>query len=184
MPGLRFLYNFIMSRFKRYYVPDSIVFITSITKNRNPIFSNKQNREIFFSTIDNADTILSFELSAFVLLPDHFHLLIKTNDPQGNFSKIVKSIKGNFTANYKNFYNLNEQISLWQPKFWDHVIRNENDLKNHLDYIHWNPVKHGYVAEPDLWESSSFKKWINEGLYSSDWGKFEEPGNIIKMDFE
>ena len=178
------MYNLTMSRFKRYYVPDSIVFITSITKNRNSLFSNKQNRGIFFSTIENAAKILSFDLFAYVLLPDHFHLLVKTKDSQGDFSRIIKCIKGNFTANFKDFYNIKGQISLWQPKFWDHVVRNEKDLNNHLDYIHWNPVKHGYVAEPYLWESSSFHKWMDDGLYSSNWGIFEEPRNLSSMDFE
>jgi putative transposase len=172
-----------MSKFRRYYVPDSIVFITSITKNRNPLFLNKQNQEIFFSTINNTIKILSYEVFAYVLLPDHFHLLLKTTDPQGNFSKIIKCIKGNFTANFKKKNNLIGQLSLWQPKFWDHVIRNEKDLNTHLDYIHWNPVKHGYVNNPEKWVNSSIHKWINEGLYSSDWGVLE-PENIRNVEFE
>jgi putative transposase len=173
-----------MSKFRRYYVPDSIVFITSITKNRNPLFLIKQNREIFLSTIDNAAKILSFDLIAYALLPDHFHLLIKTKDSQGDFSKIIKCIKGNFTKNFKDFYHLEKQVSLWQPKFWDHVIRNDNDFNIHLDYIHWNPVKHGLVNDPGKWEYSSFQKWVGEGLYPEEWGELKEPRSIRNLNFE
>lgn len=173
-----------MANIRRYYLPDSIVFITSVTKNRNQIFLNKQNQEILNLTIENAKRIHSFEIIANVLLPEHFHWLMKITDSQDNFSNVIKCIKGNFTANFKKFNIISGQLSLWQPKFWDHVIRNEKDLKNHLDYIHWNPVKHGHVNNPGKWENTSLQRWITEGVYPIDWGVFDEPQNIRNMDFE
>ncbi|MDP2965224.1 MAG: transposase [Pelolinea sp.] len=173
-----------MSNIRRYYVPDSIVFITTVTKNRKPLFLNKQNQEILYFTIDNAMKIHSFEIIAEVLLPDHFHWLLKITDPQDNFSKVLKCIKGNFTANVKKSNNITGHYSLWQQRFWDHVIRNEKDLKNHLDYIHWNPFKHGYVIDPGKWENSSLYKWINMCVYEKDWGIISEPDNIKSLNFE
>jgi putative transposase len=59
---------------------------------------------------------------------------------------------------------------LWQLRFWDHIIRNEKDMNHHIDYIHYNPVKHGLVKRPIDYEYSSFCEFVAEGYYSSDWG--------------
>jgi putative transposase len=59
---------------------------------------------------------------------------------------------------------------VWQRRFWEHMLRDEDDLKRHLDYIHYNPVKHGYVRCPHLWPYSSFVHWVNRGEYDSGWG--------------
>jgi putative transposase len=173
-----------MANIRRYYVPYSIIFITTVTKNRKQLFLHKQTQDLLYLTIENAMKIHSFEVIAEVLLPEHFHLLIQITNLEDNFSNVIKCIKGNFTANYKKSNKITGHLSLWQPKFWDHVIRNELDLKNHLDYIHWNPVKHGYVNNPGKWVNSSIHKWINEGYYSIDWGASDEPQNIKGFDFE
>jgi putative transposase len=173
-----------MSNIRRYYIPDSIVFLTSVTRNRNELFLEKQNRILLFQTIDSVKTDIPFELVAYVILPDHFHFLIQLSNENMNFSKILQYIKGRFTHNYKKDYVINDSVSLWQRKFWDHIIRNERDLQNHLDYIHWNPVKHGFINEPSEWEPSSFNNWVEMGLYDSGWGTLHEPENIRKMDFE
>ena len=59
---------------------------------------------------------------------------------------------------------------VWQPRFWEHHIRGEEDLGRHLDYIHYNPVKHGYAASPAGWPYSSFARFVRAGVYSEGWG--------------
>ena len=59
---------------------------------------------------------------------------------------------------------------MWQRRFWEHTITDEADLERHLDYIHYNPVKHGLVSCPHLWEYSSFQKWVERDIYRADWG--------------
>lgn len=59
---------------------------------------------------------------------------------------------------------------VWQRKFWEHTIEDENDYEAHFDYIHWNPVKHGYVKCPTHWPHSSFHKWVAKGVYPENWG--------------
>ncbi len=76
------------------------------------------------------------------------------------------------------------QGPLWQARFWDHVIRDDNDYKRHLDYIHWNPVKHGFVKDPIQWQWSTFSKWMKKGVYDKDWGCKEAPNDLLKMEFE
>jgi putative transposase len=125
-----------------------------------------------------------FELLGYVVLPDHFHWLMRVGVPSGNFSKVMHSIKRNFTRNYKHLHGIETAISIWQRGFWDHVIRDERDLEIHLDYIHWNPIKHGYVNKPEDWSYSTYRDWMSNGFYELDWGWNTEPDNISGMYFE
>lgn len=108
-----------------------------------------------------------------VFLPDHFHLLIR---PKGetNFSQIMHSLKLNFSLAYKVKTNKTESLKLWQKRFWDHVIRDEIDLENHIHYIHNNPVKHGYVDDISCWDDSSYHFWYERGL-NNGFGGWIEP---------
>jgi putative transposase len=72
---------------------------------------------------------------------------------------------------------------VWQRRYWEHLIRDEHDWRKHMDYIHYNPVKHGIVNAPIQWPYSSFKQCVKKGWYSSEWGS-SEPGTIAGMDIE
>jgi len=171
-----------MRNVRRYFVPDSIVFITSIANGRKPLFNEKINQEIFYATIINTHEIHQFKLLAQVLLPDHFHWLLKIEE--SDFSKILKTVKGNFTRNFKNQNNISGSLNLWQARYWDHIIRNEKDLINHLEYIHWNPVKHGYVKGPMEWNLSSFHEWVENGYYPENWSTPNISHEVLDMNFE
>lgn len=58
---------------------------------------------------------------------------------------------------------------VWQRRFWEHVIRDERDFDRHLDYIHFNPVKHGHATCPHAWAYSSFHRWVQTGIFPNDW---------------
>jgi len=58
---------------------------------------------------------------------------------------------------------------IWQPRFWEHTIRDEEDFRRHVDYIHYNPVKHGYASCPHAWAWSSFSRWVDSGVYERNW---------------
>jgi putative transposase len=169
-----------MPNFHRFYIPNSLVFITSVTCDRKPLFRDLANLEIYSQTLQKVKELYPFRLIAFVILYDHFHWLMCCEEPN-NFSQILHSFKRNFTINYKKSKGIVEPVNLWQERFWDHVIRNENDLNNHFDYIHWNPVKHGLAASPSEWEHSSFHSFVKEGLYTPDWGTDKEPGDFKKI---
>ncbi len=96
----------------------------------------------------------------------------------------MKSIKGNFTANYKKHYCIHGRTNLWQKRFWEQIIRSEKDLEDHLDYIHWNPVKHGLAEHPDLWVYSSFSDWVEKGLYVPESNACNIPSFIADKNFE
>lgn len=121
-------------------------------------------------------------MRAYAFLPDHFHLLIfvpKTTD----ISKLAQSIQRNFTRNYKKAHGINEPVRLWQRGFWDHVIRDERDFANHFHYIHYNPVKHGYVSKPEAYTHTSFHEYVKREWYELGWGH-EEPEAVGDLDFE
>ena len=145
-----------MSNIRRYYVPDSIVFITAVTKYRQPLLLSPDYLRTFWLTVECVQNIHPFTLIAYVILPDHFHWLIRPRNEVCNFSSIMHSIKRNFTVNVKKTIRYEKPLRFWQPSFWDHVIQSEKDFKNHVTYIHCNPIKHGYVEQPEEWPHSSY----------------------------
>jgi putative transposase len=157
---------------RRYYFPDQIVFITQIVKDRKPLFNNPENINLFRQVLKNVKECHPFSMLAYVFLPDHFHILIQPTG-QSNFSQILHSIKRNFTWEYKQQSGISEPLKIWQKRFWDHVIRNERDLENHLNYIHYNPIKHGYVRDMSAWDNSSYSIWQDRGLYeqTDEWNE-------------
>lgn len=144
-----------MTNIRRYYIPDSMVFITQVVQGRNPIFRNIQHLHLLRETMHQAQEMYPFVMLAFVFLPDHFHLLLK---PAAGVThtQIMHSIKPNFTKAYKMAIGVTGPMKFWQKRYWDHLIRDEEDFENHLHYIHYNPVKHGLVGKPEDWPHSSF----------------------------
>ena len=113
-----------------------------------------------------------------VLLPDHVHMLITLAEDSDNYAVIIASIKTHFSRQIKksaseiiNYSRIRRrERGIWQRRYWEHRIRDELDYQRHMDYIHYNAVKHGYVMRPTNWPYSTFQKCVEEGLYSSDWG--------------
>ncbi|MCB8975224.1 MAG: transposase, partial [Ardenticatenaceae bacterium] len=162
----------IRDRIKRVYVADAIYFVTAVTKNRQPLFKDPTNIALLRQTIREVKEIHPFEMRGYGFLPDHFHVqfyaMLETA-----VTKILHSIKRNFTLNYKRAHNISEPISLWQKRFWDHVIRDERDYLNHLHYIHYNPVKHGLVIKPEDYPHTSYHEYLKRGWYEIGWGHVE-----------
>jgi putative transposase len=105
----------------------------------------------------------------YTFLPDHIHLLNRPTG-QSNFSSIVHSLKRNFTKQYKENLGIHGSLQFWQPRFWDHLIRDEEDFQRHLDYIHYDAVKHGLVSRPEDWPDSSFAEWKRRCVYANGKG--------------
>lgn len=84
-------------------------------------------------------------------------------------SEIMQSVKLRYTHRYKKRYNIRGQATLWQRRFWDHIVRDQDDLNRHLDYIHVNPVKHGYAKRPLDYPFSSMRNYVERGVYPPDW---------------
>ena len=161
---------------RRFYTPGQIVFITQVVKARRRLFSDESMMNLLRQVLHTVQDHHPFSMIAYVFLPDHFHLLI---EPHGetNFSQIMHSIKRNFTIEYKRKMNIKASISLWQTRFWDHVIRDEGDFEDHFNYIHVNPVKHGYVESMGAWRHSSYLDWYQRGVYEG-WKGWQVPEDV------
>jgi putative transposase len=119
----------------------------------------------------------SFETVAIVLLPDHLHVIWTLPRGDDDYPSRWQAIKAKFTSQWLAAGGEEHDVTrgyrrrgVWQPRFMEHAIRDEQDLHNHADYIHYNPVKHGYVQAPRDWPWSSFHRYVRSGDYPVDWG--------------
>ncbi len=164
--------------FRRYYIPGSAVFITQVVQDREPVFRDPKRVDLLREILRNVKELHPFIMLGYVFLLDHFVMIIQSTG-EGNFSSVMHSLKSNFTREYKKRLGLSSSQSMkfWQKRFWDHVIRDDRDFENHLHYIHYNPVKHGYVKDPRDWQYSSYIEWEKRGLYPPAF-RWNEPKDI------
>jgi putative transposase len=115
-----------------------------------------------------------FTVDAIVVLPDHLHAIFTMPPDASDFSGRWRRIKGHFSSALMDGgieleRRANGDLALWQRRFWEHTIRNENDFARHVDYVHFNPVKHGLVPRVSDWPHSSFHRYVREGVLPKDW---------------
>ena len=214
-----------MSNLRRYDSGGRPYFLTSVTYNRQPFLLN--NERLLMRTLERAKTVIPHEMTAWVILPDHFHVIVifpddsdgsqpagevdlpgsdpsrsqpagglirpggltyengfnpqlrrstapeagisrlRRVDKSGSISRLMHWIKQSFSMNYRK--SAGAGIGrVWQYRFWDHIIRDENDWRRHVDYIHYNPVKHGLTRSPFDYSFSSIHEYRD--CYQPDWG--------------
>ncbi|AAZ18114.1 conserved hypothetical protein [Psychrobacter arcticus 273-4] len=125
-----------------------------------------------------------FKLDAMVVLPDHVHIMITLPPDSDNYAVIVASLKSQFSRqiNKTEIITSSRQAKrergIWQRRFWEHRIRDDADYRQHMDYIHNNPVKHGYVTNPQDWQYSTLHTLIKKGVYPAGWGTDENDKSI------
>lgn len=172
-----------MGDYRRAYQQGGCYFFTQVTYQRQPIFSDVQNVEKLKSAFRAVMQVRPFTIEAIVILPDHLHCIWQLPAGDDNFSERWRQIKRHFSLHFDAPKNTRGEKLIWQRRFWEHVIRDELDWNNHFDYIHYNPVKHGYVLRPADWAHSSFAKAVAKGWCMPDWGE-SSPKNLDKLDFE
>ncbi len=157
-----------MSRPKHYDPDGRPCFITSVTYERKPLLVVHADllNDVFYQFQKRAGC----RLSAWVIMPDHFHIIIDIKE--NSMSSLVQRLKMSFGSSLRKKLGIHSG-RIWQNGFWDHVIRDENDMRRHMDYLHYNPVKHGYVESPHDWPNSSIHVYPDD--YPRDWGGFGFP---------
>ena len=115
-----------------------------------------------------------FQIEAIVVLPDHLHTIWTLPENDADYSSRWRAIKSRFTRRLRTQgaplqANSKGEYALWQRRYWEHTIRDEDDLQKHVDYIHYNPVKHGLVNRVTDWPYSSFHRYVRRGWLSQDW---------------
>jgi len=170
-----------MPEYRRVKLKGATYFFTLVTYERQRIFSSPESISILTDSINRIKTYHPFIIRAYCILPDHIHFIWSLPKNDNDYSKHISQIKRRFTNEYSKRFELSimksesrkerKESTLWQRRFWEHWIRNENDLNRHIDYIHYNPVKHGLVNRVKDWKHSSFYEFVDMGCYDSDWGE-------------
>jgi len=172
-----------MSFYRRLYVSGGTYFFTVVTADRAPIFADCRAVACLGRAMRKVRAKHPFETIASVILPDHLHCLWTLPRGDSDFPRRWQWIKAEFTeqwiadgggetARSKSQTDRGER-GVWQRRFWEHFIRDEDDSERHFDYIHFNPVKHGLVQHPAEWPNSTFARHVRLGAYPAEWGKVE-----------
>ena len=175
----------IVTAYRRQYIPGASWFFTVNLAER------KGNRLL----VDNIDLLRDsfacikrkrqFDMDAVVIMPDHLHCIWTLPPEDAGFSTRWSLIKSHFSRaiekgeSISGSRNKRRERGVWQRRFWEHLLRDQADYNHHVNYIHWNPVKHGLVERVADWPHSSFHKFVAQGVYPVDWcsdGVFEING--------
>jgi putative transposase len=143
-------------------------FFTVVTHQRIPFLTTDSARKCLREAIINCGGLYPFTVEAWVLLPDHLHCVWDLPESDLNYSRRWSIIKRKFT---QAFGSGKDRIPpFWQKRFWAHLITDDRDYEKHMDYIHFNPVKHGLVSMPGQWPWTSLHRLVEEGRYPLNWG--------------
>jgi putative transposase len=164
-------------RYRRAKTPGATYFFTVVTFRRRKILCEPENLELLRTAFRMTKSRHPFTIDAFVLLPEHLHCIWTLPPGDMDYSMRWNAIKGHLSRysldKYKTPPSAAQQRkraqTVWQPRFWEHQIRDERDYEKHCDYIHWNPVKHGLVSRVCDWPYSSFHRFVQIGIYPLDW---------------
>ncbi|MGQ0698680.1 MAG: REP-associated tyrosine transposase [Panacagrimonas sp.] len=164
-----------MSSYRRVYVPGGVYFFTVVTHERLPIFENPTHIYALRAAFHKVKVARPFEIDAIVVLPDHLHTVWRLPDGDEDFSGRWREIKKAASRAIDTRINARGERPVWQRRFWEHAIRDERDWEKHVDYIHFNPVRHGLAVRPGDWAWSSFGSAVRAGWYEPSWGETEPP---------
>ena len=165
-------------QYRRAYVPGGTFFFTVVTHRRRTIFADPAHIQRLRQAFARVMKKHPFVIEAIVVLPDHLHAIWTLPREDADFSLRWSLIKSGFSRTYPHrnedvldsTRRLKGERTVWQRRFWEHTIRDENDLERHVEYIHYNPVKHGLVKAPKDYVHSSFHNYVQAGLVDVNWG--------------
>lgn len=177
-----------MSRYRRANTPGATYFFTVVTYRRQPFLCDDDVRTALRQAITKVRNQHPFEIDAWVLLPDHLHTIWTLPPEDMDFALRWHQIKRIVTlscgerlhrAEWMNQSKTRHREStLWQRRYWEHQIRDELDYQRHMDYLHYNPVKHGLVSRVKEWPYSSFHRYAKAGVYTEDWAAGQDMGEV------
>jgi putative transposase len=182
-----------MPNYRRWYVSGGTVFFTVVTYHRQPLFAADDAARLLGRVLRRVRDELPFVTVACVLLPDHFHTIWTLPSGDSDFSTRWKRIKRDFTVDWLDAGNKEYPVTaaqhhrgsrgIWQRRFYEHQVRDEDELHTLCDYIHYNPVKHGRASRPSEWQWSTFHRFVAAGHYPSEWGR-SEPDTIRNIELD
>ena len=164
-----------MPNYRRWRVPGGSYFFT--------VNLHDRSRQLLVTHIDalrcafrEVRAAHPFHLDAIVVLPEHLHAVWTLPADDADYSTRWRQIKAAFSRTLPAVEarsasrRRHHERRLWQRRFYEHLLRDEADYARHVDYIHYNPVKHGYASAPADWPYSSLHAYIRRGVLPPDWG--------------
>lgn len=173
-----------MSDYRRVYIDGGVYFFTLVTHHRQPLLCTEPALSRLRASFQYVMKKHPFHMIGLIILPDHLHCIWELPSHDSDFSLRWNMFKRYFSIGMAGALNERREKNIWQRRFWEHYIRDENDFKGCLDYIYYNPVKHGYVTSPSDWRYSTFRRDVKNGLYEMDWGSNVEPSRIKGLELE
>ena len=175
-----------MPQYLRAFVPEGTFFftVTLLERRRELLTDNIDNlREVFKAARQRRP----FTVEAIVILPDHLHCIWTLPSGDADFSTRWHDIKARFAAQIPRGERVSARLlqkgerGIWQRRFWEHAIRDEGNYERHVDYIHYNPGKHGHVTRVADWLYSSFQRYVRSGIYNLEWAADD---NVRRIEME
>ncbi len=169
-----------MSFYRRSRTGGGTYFFTVVTYERKRVLTLPWVREGLRRAIAETRVRFPFRIDAWVLLPDHMHCVWTLPADDADFAKRWGMIKRGTSRGCGDRFRCDDadgrksgdprkELTLWQRRFWEHEIRSDRDLARHLDYIHWNPVKHALAERAADWPWSTFARFVRLGMYAPEW---------------
>ncbi|MFZ6722822.1 REP-associated tyrosine transposase [Undibacterium sp. Ji49W] len=168
-----------MPNYRRSRVSGGSYFFTVTSLRRRPVLTQPALRQALRIAIQQTRISHPFDIDAWVLLPEHLHCIWTLPPDDANFSlrwSMIKRLVSQACAAELGMPvtstsgTARREAGLWQRRFWEHQIRDDDDFARHVDYIHWNPVKHGLVSRAGDWPYSTFHRYVEQGMLLPDWG--------------
>ena len=168
-----------MPRYNRNRSPGGTYFFTVVTYRRQPLFGDRRARAALREAVEETRANHPFDVVAWTLLPDHLHTIWKLPDGDSDYSTRWRLIKSRCTRSLCRVGALHPpsvqsrsrqrhgEQPVWQRRFWEHTIRDEEDLRKHIIYVHYNAVKHGLVEDAHLWPFSTIHRYDYDKLTGS-----------------
>jgi putative transposase len=164
-------------QYRRAQLRGGTYFFTIVTFNRQSILTLPSNVSLLRSAFRYVKKRHPFSLEAVTVLPDPIHLMVTLPPGDNDYPMRIRMVKSFFSRKIDGLegegvpsrQNKKEKL-VWQRRYWEHLISDNEDYANHMEYIHYNPVKHGLVAAPVDWRYSSFHFYVRQGIYGKDWG--------------
>jgi putative transposase len=175
-----------MPMYRRVWEPGGCYFFTVNLQQRGDNDLLVRHVDILRESVRKVRSAHPFRIHGWVVLPGHLHCVLQLPDADDDFIRRWRLIKSTFSRKIPHLEHRNpsrikrEERAIWQRRFWEHCIRDEQDYRAHMDYVHINPVKHGLVSRVQDWPYSTFHHWVRRGVYAVDWAGGSE-GKVDKV---
>ena len=173
-----------MPDYRRLRIPGGTYFFTVNLLERWPNDLLVRHIDVLRDAVRQTRRRYPFHVDAWVVLPDHLHTVWTLPEGDADFANRWRTIKQRFsraldvTERRSRVRLRRGERGIWQRRFWEHAIRDERDFAAHVDYVHVNPVKHGYVARVQDWPFSTFRRFVGAGVYPLDWAAEPALGEV------